>query len=191
MKGLPPLIVVVAATLAACGGGATSTSTSTTPSPVPTPSPAASGTPNAATDAYPIMASLDGHLAGTWTNATFKSTGTMSWDVTSDATKRTVTLAITLTGNVLGAAAPPPERIELTHLATGVVQGPSAAFGTVNGVITPDGRMHFQLTNLKETSIKSVDIAGKVTQGTSVAFGYTVTMTNGSTAQGSVTLTRQ
>lgn len=136
------------------------------------------------------MASLDGHLTGPWTNATFKTTGTMTWDVTSDATTRTVTLTITLTGNVLGAAAPAPERIKLTHLATGIVQGPSASFGTVNGIITPDGRMHFQLTNLPQTSIKTVDIAGKVTQGTSVAFGYTVTMTNGSAAQGSVTLTK-
>ena len=137
------------------------------------------------------MSSLDGHLTGPWKNTTFNTTGTMTWDVTSDATKRTVTLAVTLTGNVLGAAAPAQERIVLTHLATGVVQGPSAAFGTVNGVITPDGRMHFQLTMLPLTSIKSVDIAGKVTQGTSVAFNYTVTMTSGSTAQGTVTLTKQ
>ena len=188
MKGLPPLLVVVT-TLAACGGAATGASA--TPSAATTPSPTVSGTPNAATDAYPIVASLAGHLTGPWKNTTSNTTGTMTWDVTSDATARTVTLTITLTGNVLGAAAPAPERIELTHLATGVVQGPSAAFGTVNGVIIPDGRMHFQLTALKQTSIKSVDIAGKVTQGTSVAFNYTVTMTNGSTAQGSVTLTKQ
>ena len=188
MKGLPALLVVVA-TLAACGGAATGAST--TPSSTTTPSPVASATPNAATDAYPIMASLDGHLTGPWKNTTFNTSGTMTWDVSSDAAKRTVTLAITLAGTVLGASAPSPERIELTHLATGVVQGPSASFGTVNGVITPDGRMHFQLTMLPETSIRSVDIAGKVTQGTSIAFGYTVMMTNGSTAQGSVTLTKQ
>jgi hypothetical protein len=173
LKGLP-LLLVGLTTLAACGGA--STGSSTTPS-VTTPSATATGTPNPASDAYPIMASLDGHLAGPWTNATFKTTGTMTWDVTSDPTKRTVTLTITLTGNVLGGAAPAPERIELTHLATGIVQGPSASFGTVNGVITPDGRMHFQLTNLPETSVKSVDIAGKVTQGTSVEFAYTVTLT--------------
>lgn len=137
------------------------------------------------------MASLTGHLTGQWNNTTAKTTGTMTWDVTSDPTQRTVTLTITLTGNVLGAAAPPPERIQLTHLATGIVQGPSASFGTVNGVITSDGRMHFQLTSLPQTTIKSVDIAGKVTQGSSVEFGYTVTTANGATSQGSVTLTKK
>ncbi|MBV8529575.1 MAG: hypothetical protein JOZ75_14785 [Candidatus Dormibacteraeota bacterium] len=193
MKLLGLLIAAVAAaSLAACGGGAsnaTNESTQTTMSPSTRATP--SSTPNSAMDAYPIMSSLDGHLTGPWTNTTFKTTGTMTWDVTSDAVHRTVTIAIMLTGNVLGAAAPATEHIELTHLATGVVQGPSAAFGTVNGVITPDGRIHFQLTNLPQTSIATVDIAGIVKQGTSIAFGYTVTMTNASTAQGTVTLTKQ
>ena len=137
------------------------------------------------------MASLDGRLSGPWKNTTFNTTGTMTWDVTSDPVKRTVTITVTLTGNVLGAAAPAPEHIELTHLATGVVQGPSLAFGTVNGVITPDGRIHFQLTKLPMPSISSVDIAGLVTRGTSIAFAYAVTMTTGSTSQGTVTLTKQ
>ena len=137
------------------------------------------------------MASLDGHLTGQWKNTTFNTAGTMTWDVASDELKRTVTLTVTLTGNALGAAAPAPEHIELTHLATGVVQGQSVAFGTVNGVITPDGRIHFQLTNLPVRSIASVDVAGLVTRGTSIAFAYTVTMTTGSTAKGTATLTRQ
>ena len=137
------------------------------------------------------MASLDGRLTGPWKNTTFNTTGTMTWDVSSDPAKRTVTITITLTGNALGTAAPAPEHIELTHLATGVVQGPSVAFGTVNGVITPDGRIHFQLTNLPVRSIATVDVAGLVTRGTSIAFAYTVTMTTGSTSQGTVTLTRQ
>ena len=137
------------------------------------------------------MASLAGHLTGPWKNTTAGSSGTMTWDVTNDATRRTVTIIITLTGNVLGAAAPAEEHIRLTHLATGQVSGPSVAFGTVDGTIAPDGRIHMTMTKLPQSSIASVDVTGTVTRGTSVSFAYTVTMTNGSTSKGTVTLTKQ
>ncbi|MBV8196344.1 MAG: hypothetical protein JOY80_12560 [Candidatus Dormibacteraeota bacterium] len=140
-------------------------------------------------DAYPVMAALQGHLAGKWTNTTYSTNGTMAWDVSADSSARTVTIVVTITGNAFGMPAPAPERIELTHLAQGRIGGPSMAFGTVNGTITSTGHLQMTLTQLPVAMITKVDVSGMLT-ATSVTLNYTVTFSGGGTATGTVTMSK-
>lgn len=187
-----PVVAGIGAVVLASCGGATSTSPTPRPS-TPAATALATSTPTAnPSDAYPVVAALQGHLAGRWTNTTFGSTGTITWDVTPNPAMRTVAIVVTLTGRVLGGSAPPPEHDLLTHLAQGVISGRSAAFGSVNGTITPDGRIHMTLTNLPVPSIASVDITGNINGSTTVSLTYTVTFSGGGgTAKGTVTMTKQ
>jgi len=178
--------------LAACGSSSTSGTTPTAAPATASPSAAATTTPAATTsdsDAYPIVAQYAGKYTGSWNDTTFGTTGTMTWDIFPDPAKRTVTIDVNVGGKFFGGGGAPPESIVLTHLAQGVVSGNSKAFGVVTGTISPTGSVHMTLTNIPGGSIKSVEVTGTLSGGTTISMQYTVTFTgSSSTAVGTVTL---
>jgi hypothetical protein len=186
--------VAAAIALAACGGSSTSTNAATTsataaPTPSPTPSPTAA--PPSAADAYPVVSSYAGHYSGSWNDATFGTTGSMTWDIAADPATRHVTITVNAGGRFFGGNGAPPEHILLTHLGEGVVSGTSAAFGTVSGTIRTDGTFTMTLTNVPGGSIARVDITGAFTGGSTIAMRYTVSFNGSSgTATGTVSLER-
>ena len=179
------LLVVVAA----CGSSAASQGASPTAS-AAAATETASASPSAnLTDAYPFLAGYTGHFAGTWSNKTFGSTGSMTWDMTADATARTIKIDVAVGGPVFGGPGVKPESILLTHLADGVIGGKSPAFGDVSGTITPNGLLTITLSNVPGGTIAKVTITGTFTGGDSIAIAYSVEFAGGTgTAAGTASL---
>ena len=83
-------------------------------------------------------AKLAGTWAGTWTNQTFKTTGTLTLKISSS--HNALAFAATITGNTFGCAAPTPQAFKLpagkgaNHwTAKGFnLSNPSPAFGKMN-----------------------------------------------------------
>jgi hypothetical protein len=186
--------------LAACSGAAATPSPTPSPTPGPTATPTASPSPTAmaseaasvsAVDAFPFLSGYQGTFKGTWNNKTFATTGAMTWIMSADETARTVTIDVTVGGNFFGGPGAPGEKIVLTHLATGTIQGTSPAFGSISGTVTPDGTLTITLAQIPGGVIKQVDVTGKFTGGDSISIDYSVTFAaGGSKATGTVELTK-
>jgi hypothetical protein len=197
-------LVSLAGGLAACSGAAATPTPAPTPpptaTPAPSPTPAATPTPapspeaassGSAADAYPFLEGYQGTFKGSWTNTTFGSTGSMTWIISADPASRRITIDVTVGGNFFGGPGAPGEKIILTHLATGTIQGTSPAFGDISGTITPDGRLTITLTNISGGVIKQVDITGAFTGGDTIAIDYSVTFAaGGAKAAGKVKLAK-
>jgi hypothetical protein len=157
----------------------------------PTTAPSASASPDPALDAYPLLAGYQGHFSGKWNDTTFATTGSMTWDITADASTRTVHITVAVGGHFFGGAGGPPESIVLTHLGQGVISGHSQLFGDVSGTITPAGALQITLKNPPGSLISTVDIAGTFTGGTDISMTYSVQfVAGGAVAKGTVTLKR-
>ena len=199
---IPLVLAGLALSVAACAGSTSTPSATPTsaPSAPPTSTPTAPPTPTAAVaipttssdaaDAYPMLAGFQGHFTGPWTNTTFASTGSMTWDITPNPSDRTVKIVVAVGGNFFGGAGAPPESILLTHLAQGAISGHSAAFGDVSGTINPDGALHIVLTNIPGGVISKVEIIGAFTGGNAIAMDYKVAFAAGGNAAGTVRLNR-
>jgi hypothetical protein len=135
-----------------------------------------------------MLAGYQGHFTGPWTNTTFASTGSMTWDITPNPSDRTVKIVVAVGGNFFGGSGAPPESILLTHLGEGVISGKSPAFGDVSGTINPDGALHITLTNIPGGVISKVDITGTFTGGNTISMDYKVTFAAGGNAAGTVKL---
>ena len=147
--------------------------------------------PSSATDAYPLLASFQGHFAGSWNDTTFGTTGSMSWDITANPSARTVNVTVDVGGRFFGGSGAPPESITLTHLGQGVIAGHSASFGDVSGTITSSGALHITLSNIPGGAISRVDITGTFTGSNAISMTYTVVFfSGGANAVGTVTLSR-
>jgi hypothetical protein len=180
----------VIAVMAACG----SSSTSAPSAPVATAAPATTAAPTvAATTARPATPAPtvattfeDGRYAGTWTNTTFGSTGSAAIDVKLDRTAFTVAVTVTLGGNVFGAPAPAPETFTFPITATGVsFTGKSKTFGDL-AVTMKDGKATFKGDNVS-ARVKTIEATGTYGSG-AIALNYTVSLSDGSKAQGTVSL---
>jgi hypothetical protein len=198
------LLAAMAISVAGCGTSTSTPSVASTPpatevasaEPVSTPSAPAStpaATPTAsisASDSYPFLAGYQGHFTGSWNNATFASTGSMTWDIAADPSARTITITVDVGGKFFGGPGAPPETVLLTHLAQGAIAGQSPAFGNISGTITPDGALSITLTNIPGGLISKVDITGTFTGGNAISMSYSVTFAAGGTAAGTVKLNR-
>jgi hypothetical protein len=148
-------------------------------------------TANAA-DAYPFLSAYEGHFAGSWSNETFATTGPMAWDISADESARTVMIVVDVGGNFFGGPGAPAETIVLTHLADGVIQGTSPAFGDISGTLSPDGMLDITLSSIPGGAISKVTITGILSGGNSIALDYAVAFTaGGAEATGTVTLMKE
>lgn len=177
---------------AACGGGATSApaasatpvaaATTAAPTAVPTTARPATTAP------APTLATTfeEGRYAGTWNNTTFGSSGAAAIDVKLDRTTFAATITLTLGGNVFGAPAPAPETFTFPITATGVsFSGKSKTFGDLT-VTMKDGKATFKGDNVS-ARVKTFEGTGTYGSG-AIAMSYTVTLSDGSKAQGTVSL---
>jgi hypothetical protein len=205
--GIQFLAVGLAVFVAACGSSASTQSSAPVPASASAPPTVAAQTPspvststgvtatlttaNGATDAYPLVAAYQGHFTGSWNDSTFGTTGSMVWDISADPSARTVDITVDVGGHFFGGSGGPPESIKLTHLAQGVINGNSAAFGDVSGTIAPDGTLTITLTNIPGGVISKVEIMGTFTGGNTISMSYTVDFVAGSgAASGTVKLNR-
>lgn len=136
-------------------------------------------------------------LAGTWTgpwnNVTFGSTGNAAIVVTPNVPARTAQFGVTLTGNVFGGSAPPPETETATLTPDGIAINSQSAFaGALTATITPFGVITGQATPPSGSPIAKLTFFGYVTL-TQMNIAYEVTFTaaqGGGTAGGFCTLTK-
>lgn len=171
--------VVLAA--AACGSGSTAAPTTVAPT-------VAATTARPATTAAPTVSTTfeDGRYAGTWNNTTFGSTGSAAIDVKLDRTAFSVAVTLTLGGNVFGAPAPAPETFNLPITSTGVsYTGKSKTFGDLT-VTMKDGKATFKGDNVS-ARVKTIEGTGTYGAG-AISLTYTVSLSDGSKAQGTVSL---
>ncbi len=188
------LCLVALAITASCGSSPASTATTSQPATAaatgaaPTVAPTvAPSTPRPATTA-PLPAFEDATFTGTWTNQTFGSTGNATMAVKVDRTALTMSVTLTLTGNVFGAPAPAPETFTLPLSATGAsMTGKSKTFGDVTGSIKADGTVTFKGDNVPGGRVKSIDGTGTWTTS-AINLNYNVALTDGSSAKGVVSL---
>ena len=157
------------------------TAAPTTAAPTPAPSTPKPATPN------PLAAFADGKFTGTWKNTTFGSTGNATFDVKVDQSALTLAITVTLTGNVFGAPAPAPETFTIPVAAIGTsYKTTSKTFGDVTATIK-DGNVTINGTNVPGGRVKSIDLTGTYTT-TAIDMTYTVALSDGTSAKGTVNL---
>jgi hypothetical protein len=177
--------------VAACGSSASTAAPSAMHSEDTAVSVAAPTETDNAADAYPFLSAYEGHFAGSWSNETFATTGSMAWDISADESARTVKIVVEVGGNFFGGPGAPAETIVLTHLADGVIQGTSPAFGDISGTLSPDGMLDISLTSVPGGAISKVVITGTLSGGDSISLDYAVTFAaGGAEATGTATLAR-
>ncbi len=136
-------------------------------------------------------------LAGTWTgpwnNVTFGSSGTATIVVTPNVPARTAQFQVTLTGNVLGGSAPPPETETATLTPDGIAVNAQSAFaGALTASITPAGIISGQAVPPSGSPVAKVTFFGYATR-TQMNIAYEVTFApsgGGGVAGGFCTLTK-
>ena len=132
-----------------------------------------------------------GTWTGNWVNNTFSTSGPASMVVTVDTASQTVSVTVTLGGNVLGGTAPPPQTFTGSYATGSVVFSiVSAVFGNINATINSSGILSGSATNLPNPNISRVDFNGTVTP-LQITINYTVTFAGGGgSANGVMTLNR-
>ena len=153
------------------------------------------GTPLPPSTAEAVIAAakrFEGHFEGTWTNLTFGSTGTSEMTLKVDAERGTVTVTSGLAGNVFGAPAPAPETLEaeldLTNIGAPVTVT-SKTFGPVSIKLQPDGSLVVEALDVPGANVNTFRLVVSLT-GDQVEGTYTVGLASGTTANGTVALTR-
>jgi len=143
--------------------------------------------------ADPVIAavqSLVGHYQGTWNNTTFGSTGTIDMTIALDTASRTVTLSTTLTGNVFGAPAPPPQTMQIPLDAsdpTKPVTVTSPVFGSVTIALQTDGSIVVDAKDIPSPNAATMHAVFKPS-ATGMDATYSVGLRSGSTANGVISM---
>jgi hypothetical protein len=200
MEGIRTLLLACGTlgALAACGGGGGTTASPTaTVASTPTPTPAPTATATAAATANPLAlaaAIFNGHSTGTWHNDTFGSSGSVATDIAIDSAAQTVSMKVTLGGNVFGGAAPAPQSFtgKITPTTGGgfTISGTSAFFGPFTITVMPDGKLTVNCPSVPGGHVSTMTVTGTVTDPKSIKLNYSVTLTAGGSATGTVTLAK-
>lgn len=192
LRGPMAGVAAIALALAACSSASPSP---TPPEPTATPAPAPpSPTAVATADPLALAALLAGTYTGTWTNQTFGSTGSAEIVATLDHAAGTVTLTITLGGNVFGEPAPPPDSVTITPTGSPSFTYTSPTFGavTVSVKLTGAGvEITVSAPDVPSARIATFTATGTVTTPTKMDFTYDITFQDGTgPAHGIASLTR-
>jgi hypothetical protein len=143
-----------------------------------------------------LFAAFEGTYTGTWTNQTYGSTGSINVVVKLDRVAGTVSVTLTLGGEVFGSPAPAPETI--TYKPTGALtldySGHSVIFGDVTVHLTPSptsATITFHGANVPSQRVSTFDAKGTIAAKT-ISFTYTVSFRDGTAdAHGVATITKQ
>jgi len=131
-----------------------------------------------------------GNWTGTWRNTTFNSSGGATMTLAVDTVAQRFTCTIDLSGTVFGRGDPPAETFNVNYTtASGAsISGSSGFYGQVSASVSASGAVTGSMVN-PAPNISRVDFSGQATTGT-IDLLYTVRFTDGSTASGTVRLTR-
>jgi hypothetical protein len=114
--------------------------------------------------------------------------------VNVDPATGTVSLKVVLGGNVFGAPAPGPQLItgKIAPTAAGglTITGTSSFFGPCTITMTPDGKFTGNCPSVPGGRVTSMTTTGTATDPKVLKFTYTVTLSGGGSATGTVTLTK-
>ena len=171
--------------MAACGGG-TPSAAKPSPSPTPTPTPS----PSATLDLGALALAFAGSYAGSWTNTTFNSKGTILAVIAFEPSTQTVTANLTVGGNVFGGAPPPPETFsgKLGQLGALTFSGHSPTFGDFT-VATTGPTFVMKAQNVPNARVDHFEADGLLT-GTTISGTYKVFFKDGTNANGMFSLAK-
>lgn len=135
-------------------------------------------------------AAAAGNWTGTWRNDTFGSSGGATATINVDTVAQTFSGSFDLSGSVFGRGDPPPASFSGPYsTASGAsISATSPVYGAVSGTVTSNGSIVGSMTN-PTPDISKVDFSGTAT-ASAINVNYTVRFTNGSTATGTVRLTK-
>jgi hypothetical protein len=131
-----------------------------------------------------------GHYQGPWNNTTFGSSGTVDLAITLNAPARTLMVVTTLTGQVFGAPAPPPETLTVPLDASDPakpVTVPSPTFGPLTLSLASDGSLTLDAPTVPSANASTFHMVLRPS-ATGMNGTYTVGLRSGTTANGTVTL---
>src|ERR1700730_1096076 len=177
------LLMLALLLLSACGGGS---STAAKPAPSPTPTPVSSAT----TDLSSLALAFAGPYAGTWTNTTFGSKGSVMAVIAFDPATQTVTANLTVGGMVFGGPAPAPETFsgKLGQLGSLAFSGHSPTFGDFT-VTTTGPTFVMKAQNVPNARVDHFEADGLLT-GTTISGTYKVFFKDSTTADGVFSLAK-
>lgn len=188
-------VIVVASllTLAACGDGDDDDETTngdTTEPEATQPADDADDTEDEGAPGFEQYSAFSGQWSGDWNNTTFGSTGTVTLTITVND-DGTADFTLDVDGQVFGAADPPAMTFSGTYDADGAhiaVTG-DALFGDVTIDATADGAFTLDAINIPAPGIAGFSALGTATPD-GVDMTYIVTFDDGTTAEGTGTLTK-
>ena len=133
---------------------------------------------------------LTGTYSGTWHNTTFNTSGTSMMVVTADTAAHTMTIVVTLGGNVFGGNAPPPQTLTGPYTASGLnINQTSQVFGNLSVTIDSSGNVNGQGTNVPGGRVSSVSFSGQFLPK-SMNVGYKANLVGGGSATGTMVATK-
>ena len=138
------------------------------------------------------VATYAGTWSGTWTNATFASTGTTSIVIAAGASANQLMLSHSGTGTVLGGSGAPLEtRTNVPYTASAfTLTTVSTTFGNVTLNVDASGNITGSGTSVPNAAIARWDCTGTIT-ATQIRINFTVTFTGGGTATGTIAVNKQ
>lgn len=138
------------------------------------------------------VATYAGNWSGTWTNATFASTGTTSIVIGAGAVANQLTLSHSGTGTVLGGSGAPLEtRSNVPYSASAfTLTTVSTTFGNVTLNVDSNGNITGSGTSVPNAAIARWDCTGTIT-ATQIRINFTVAFTAGGTATGTISVNKQ
>ncbi|MBM3672374.1 MAG: hypothetical protein FJW86_09395 [Actinobacteria bacterium] len=195
-------VVVIGGVAVALGGGGgdndtkeatkptTSTSSSTTSTTVPVPTTVVPKSSNLVTA---LAQQYDGYYEGTFTNTSFDTTGTATLLLRIDPVANTMTITSDFDGDMFGGGAKEIRKIESTIQLgdpNATVATRTTAFGAVTGRIDPSLALILTAPDVPGAQVASFELTGTLkADRTGFDATYSVIFEDGSTADGTVTLT--
>ncbi|NIS80600.1 MAG: hypothetical protein GTO14_10435 [Anaerolineales bacterium] len=192
-KSVLGLIVLLAVSLTACGGGAPSPTATNTPEPAQPTSPPATATPEPTPTedtTYKRVQEYLGEWSGEWRNTTFGSRGAARATFTAEP-DGTATFTIDLDGFVFGALDPDPVTYTGTFSADGAIfEAPGdPLFGDLTITVSSDGKVTILGELVPVEGIASLAATGTITPEV-LNLKYTVTFAGSGEAVGEFELTK-
>jgi hypothetical protein len=139
----------------------------------------------------PGAAAYAGTWTGPWNNLTFSTSGTGTLVDTVNTASQTFDATLTLTGNVFGSGAPPPQHFSGSYASNSFTQA-GTAFGDITINFPAPGAFTGSGVNVPNPNIARIDFTGTVTT-TRISLAYTITFTaaaGGGSANGTMVLNK-
>ncbi len=174
----------------------TTSSTTTTTAPTTTTSapPDTSVVPKSTNPIVALAQQYEGRYVGTFTNTTFNTTGPVALELRIDPATGDMNVKAHFEGDLFGGGAKPPNDIESIVTLGGdpnaAVTTNTKGFGPVTGHVDATLALVLNAPDVPGSKVKSFDLTGHIKADYSgFDATYNVGFEDGSTAQGTVTIT--